>query len=260
MERILFPVDLSKPCERTAPVVAAWARQLGAEVRLLNVGDGGNLLAFAPAAWAGLKVSGLECEGNPADEIVNYAAKNAVSLIMMPTHGATGFRQLLLGTVTTGVLQDSQLPVWTTAHSEDLVGEGEPTTVPKKILCAVDCGPETTRVVRAAQALAAKLGAELAVVHSAPRPDPRFESGLADKAHWLVKSNAQEAYQKAIPEGPALEIVEGETLVAGVVEALTARQADLLVIGRGRLQGTLGRLRTNAHALIQAAPCPVLSF
>ncbi len=35
--------------------------------------------------------------------------------------------------------------------------------------------------------------------------------------------------------------------------------ADLIVIGRGVLHETLGRLRTHAHAIIRQAPCPVLS-
>jgi nucleotide-binding universal stress UspA family protein len=35
--------------------------------------------------------------------------------------------------------------------------------------------------------------------------------------------------------------------------------ADLILIGRGTLHGTLGRLRTHAYGIIRHAPCPVLS-
>jgi nucleotide-binding universal stress UspA family protein len=35
--------------------------------------------------------------------------------------------------------------------------------------------------------------------------------------------------------------------------------ADLVVIGRGALHETLGRLRTHAHAIIRQSLCPVLS-
>jgi hypothetical protein len=34
---------------------------------------------------------------------------------------------------------------------------------------------------------------------------------------------------------------------------------DLVVIGRGKVQETLGRLRTRAYGTIRHAPCPVLS-
>ena len=36
--------------------------------------------------------------------------------------------------------------------------------------------------------------------------------------------------------------------------------SDLVVIGRGVVRQTLGRLRTSAYAIIREAPCPVLSF
>jgi hypothetical protein len=35
--------------------------------------------------------------------------------------------------------------------------------------------------------------------------------------------------------------------------------ADLVVIGRGVLNGTLGRLRTHAYGIIRQSPSPVLS-
>ena len=41
--------------------------------------------------------------------------------------------------------------------------------------------------------------------------------------------------------------------------AREARSADLVIIGRGVMQETLGRLRTNVYAIIREAPCPVIS-
>jgi nucleotide-binding universal stress UspA family protein len=36
-------------------------------------------------------------------------------------------------------------------------------------------------------------------------------------------------------------------------------KADLVIIGRGMLDQSLGRLRTHSYAIIRQAPCPVLS-
>jgi hypothetical protein len=36
-------------------------------------------------------------------------------------------------------------------------------------------------------------------------------------------------------------------------------EADLLVIGRNPDPGKLGRLRTDAYAIIRQSPCPVIS-
>jgi hypothetical protein len=38
-----------------------------------------------------------------------------------------------------------------------------------------------------------------------------------------------------------------------------AANADLVLIGRGSISSTLGRLRTHAYQIIQRSPCPVIS-
>jgi len=53
-------------------------------------------------------------------------------------------------------------------------------------------------------------------------------------------------------------------VVAGAAPDVVREEAlqyktDLIVIGRGALQGTLGRLRTHSYGIIRNAPCPVLS-
>jgi nucleotide-binding universal stress UspA family protein len=44
-----------------------------------------------------------------------------------------------------------------------------------------------------------------------------------------------------------------------VKDKLDKSDADVLVIGRSRDTGVLGRLRTHAYALIRESPCPVIS-
>ena len=43
-------------------------------------------------------------EGNPADEIVNFAEKNGIELIVIGTFGKTGVQRFLLGSVAENVL------------------------------------------------------------------------------------------------------------------------------------------------------------
>ena len=50
-------------------------------------------------------------EGNPASEIVNFAEKNDVELIVMGTLGKTGVQRFLLGSVTENVVRHSKVPV-----------------------------------------------------------------------------------------------------------------------------------------------------
>jgi nucleotide-binding universal stress UspA family protein len=49
--------------------------------------------------------------GDPAEEIVRYAEKENVDLIIMATHGHTGLARLVLGSVAARVVASSVAPV-----------------------------------------------------------------------------------------------------------------------------------------------------
>lgn len=60
----------------------------------------------------GIAVKAEAIEGNrPGETIVDYARENGMALIVMATHGHTGFKKLLLGSVATRVLHESPAPV-----------------------------------------------------------------------------------------------------------------------------------------------------
>ena len=60
----------------------------------------------------GLKVKTVSMEANrPAETITEYAKKQGMELIIMATHGHSGFKKLLLGSVASGVLNQSPVPV-----------------------------------------------------------------------------------------------------------------------------------------------------
>jgi nucleotide-binding universal stress UspA family protein len=254
------------------------ARQLKAPVTILHVLDTEYLGLLEPTELDGIRAhvrNKLQCfpaaeleisdvrrelaEGSPASRIVDRAAGLEAPLIMMSTRGHTRFRQLLLGSVTAAVLHDADCPVWTDAHTDNNV---LPTAVWHSIVCAIDMGPLTPGVLQAASEFSKNTGASLHVVHSVPGIDPRFPSGTADRAHQYLIDKAREDFpghcQKAGVAMP-LEIVEDVGLVNGIVGAIAQHKADLLIIGRGVIQGPLGRLRTNAHELIRRSHCGVLS-
>ena len=60
----------------------------------------------------GIRVKTEAIEGNrPGETIVDYARDNGIGLIVIATHGHTGFKKLLLGSVATRVLHDAPVPV-----------------------------------------------------------------------------------------------------------------------------------------------------
>ena len=215
--------------------------------------------AFLQEELAQFKVRRLVIEGDPAHEIVALAHDEQASLIMMPTHGYGPFRRLLLGSVTAKVLHDTDCPVWTTAHAE------APGAVPgalKHIVCAVDLGPSSARALEWSARLAAEFGATLTLAHALVELDPRTEEYyFSPEWRKYVFDTAQAEIaklQQSAGTHAAVSLTRGAAPVA-VCQEVRKAEADLLVIGRASDAGVLGRLTSDAYAIIRQSPCPVVS-
>jgi nucleotide-binding universal stress UspA family protein len=284
IRHILFPIDFSERCCGAAPFVRAMAQRFGARITLMSVispfwqaasGDlsGATLVdtdemkrdlearlkdAFVKE-FASFAVNRVADVSDPAEAITRYAHTSDVDLIMMPTHGYGPFRSLLLGSVTSKVLHDAKCPVWTATHVEEppalthLAG--------RNILCAVDGTPQSAPLMQWASEFAKNTGAALRLVHAVSgiqgwperQLDREFEETLRRQARETI-----DKLQKSVDVAAPLCVAVGD--VAGAVrEEAERHNSDLLIIGRGALHGTMGRLRTHAYGIIRHAPCPVLS-
>lgn len=281
IRHILVPYDFSERCDLIAPSVAHMARQFDARVTLLSVvpplwqnSSSESKVAvtlFEPQrletalhqAWReqldGLKSDRTWQKGDPAAIITDFAHTKRADLIMMPTHGFGPFRSLLIGSVAAKVLHDARCPVWTAAHTEELPEPPEATD--RAVLCAVDGTSKSISLMKWAAEWAKAAGAELRFVHAVPKmtdaPILKSERTLQEEARKdaqaLVEKQRAEAgvdVPLSVPCGDVAHVVREEALRA---------HAGLVLIGRGVLHGTLGRLRTHAYGIIRQSPCPVLS-
>jgi nucleotide-binding universal stress UspA family protein len=66
----------------------------------------------------GIKVTHAVRIGNPVDEILRFAAEEKVSLIVMGTHGRTGIRAFVAGSVTERVIRNATVPVLSVRHHD----------------------------------------------------------------------------------------------------------------------------------------------
>jgi nucleotide-binding universal stress UspA family protein len=200
-------------------------------------------------------------EGDPAREIVDYALSHNVDLIVMATHGYPPFRRFLLGSVTAKVLHDARCPVCTGPHLEK--APNYENIVFRRVVCAIDLAKGSRAVLEWAGRFARAYGAELAILHVLPESlvrwgavyfDPEYRSQAAAAARDQI-GRLQEELQTS---GEVLiEIGDAPVVVSDVA---SRRKADLLVIGRGRESGLLGRLRANAYAILRESPCPVVTI
>lgn len=60
---------------------------------------------------SGVEVKEVVLDGYPSNEIINFAEKNKMNLIVMGTLGKTGFDKFLLGSVAEKVVRGSKVPV-----------------------------------------------------------------------------------------------------------------------------------------------------
>jgi len=50
-------------------------------------------------------------EGNPAEEIIKYSKNNGVDLIIMSTHGRSGFSRIVFGSVADKIIRQTETPI-----------------------------------------------------------------------------------------------------------------------------------------------------
>jgi nucleotide-binding universal stress UspA family protein len=135
IQKILHPTDLSPLSECAFRLACSLARDHGAKLIILNVRLPDILFSDTPyvlppdpqqlwETWQEellrlqpptptIAVEHLLKEGDPATEILRTAEENGCGLIVMGTHGRTGVRRLLMGSVAEQVLRSSACPVLT---------------------------------------------------------------------------------------------------------------------------------------------------
>lgn len=295
-KHILFPVDFSQQNCGIAPYVACMASRYAARVTMLHAMDlsvrpypgwsaygalidmpanmteqweqGRQALveqanqridSFLRSEFQGVATTRLAWEGAPADVIVEYAEKENVDLIMMPTHGYGPFRRFLLGSVTAKVLHDAKCPIWTSAHTPE---SPAPPAGYRNVLCAVDLTPNSLPLTKWAAEFSREHGAGLKLVHALPAAETRVGVDI-EGGRWraFLFDVAREELAKLQTEaGTNLEaVLEGGDVARVVRRATEENHADLLVIGRGVIHERLGRMRTHVYSIIREAPCPVIS-
>jgi nucleotide-binding universal stress UspA family protein len=213
--------------------------------------------ALRDSELAGLRVRTALLEGDPASRIVEFAHREQVGLIVIPTHGYGPFRRFILGSNTAKVLHDADCPVWTGAH---IAGTPSQPVALRHILCAVDLGAQSAKALAWAEWLRRLFGARLTLMHvtaAVPETADYSEEGWRASLRWAAEKELRRVLDAAASEADLL--VEAGEPARAICAAAARLKAGLLVIGRGSAAGVFGRLRTNSYAIIRQSPCPVVS-
>jgi nucleotide-binding universal stress UspA family protein len=217
----------------------------------------------------------LALEGRVHEMIVNRAAAQAAGLIVMGTHGRTGFNRLFLGSVTEKVVRTVTCPVLT-------VPPAAPSSLTspvafKRILCAMDFSPSSQEALEYALELGRQANGRVTVVHALEymEPEESLEPSAFDpcrqaavesrRRRQQLIDHARERLHAQLAKEPRTwceieEVVAINRAYKEILQRASASDADLIVMGA---QGTAGielmLYGSNTHRVVRAAPCPVLT-
>ena len=146
LAKLLVPTDFSEDSEQAARYAVELAKRFQAEIHCIHVVDipadllstsayymtgpsdqfidqireesKKNLEAFAGKNLEGAQVQTAFLEGSPFVEIIRYARDQQIDLVVIATHGRTGLKHVLFGSVAEKVVRKAPCPVLVVKREE----------------------------------------------------------------------------------------------------------------------------------------------
>jgi len=294
IERILCPVDFSEFSARALERAVRLGNWFDARVEVLHVipfvMPAGAGLPYFPAPVTattaqreqagkdldrfvepflgeGVPIETRVLEGDPWRLIRDEAEAIPADLLVMGTHGRSGFEHLLLGSVTEKVLRRAPCPVLTVGNVPPHPRKGP---LFRRILCAADLTAASERTLDMALSLAGENDARITLLHvveSVPgETGARLYLAVPEigPLRRELKDQARARLRQAVPDAArdfceVNERVEAGTAWREILDAAEEMDADLIVMG-AHAHGPIGRVffgSTSSH-VVRQAPCPVL--
>jgi nucleotide-binding universal stress UspA family protein len=176
----------------------------------------------------------------PADAIRRAAA--GADLIVMGTHGRSGFNRLMLGSVTERVLRESEVPV--------LAVRGDADAQPqiRHILCPVNDSDAARAALRKAAQLAACTGAVVTALHV---KEPGAKDSIDNLCGWIPG--------ELRPQCEIRELSTHGEVAREVIAMASELKVDLIVLGaRHKAFFDTSVIGANTIRMVRHAHSPVL--
>jgi len=252
-ERILVPLDGSELAQIALPYAEKLAGVLGSQLILIYVSESVDdqyhhmhhyLQQMVEAAKQNaeryldkqegrtIKVDSVILAGDPAEEIVKYAGKEDIGLIVMSTHGRSGIKRWAMGSVVDKVLRATRQPlalVRAKGARPDMLGERN---ILSKILVTLDGSKESEAVIPYIEELASKLKAEV-ILLQVIAPDYHIyaaggpEYGVyAEQQMESMKKSARDYLEEIITRLKQREVTAKAEIMLGTVAETIINFAD----------------------------------
>jgi nucleotide-binding universal stress UspA family protein len=222
------------------------------------------------ATDAGLTVVPALLEGDVVDSLARYAERHAADLVALTTHGRSGIRRALFGSVTDSLIRRVSCPILVARPHGALPTTYAPKTV-THILVPVDGSPESDKVLTDAAKLAKLTGARCTLLHlrhpellggiAAPDAlvdaDSRGADDDAERAH--LDRHAGLLRERGIEVATA--VLRVKDVKSAIIEYAGTHAVDLIAATTHARHG-LDRLMSGsiAAALLHDTMLPMLLF
>lgn len=294
VSRILCPVDLSDQSRHALDEAVALGRHYGASVTVLYVippivaavptldspaypayvytqdeleAIEREVRKFVEGEQGGQPIEISVVQGYVVSEIVATATALRADLIVLGTHGRTGFQRLFLGSATERVLARATCPVMAVPpRAAAAVPFGR--SMFTRVLCAIDFTPSSLKALDFATALVQEAGAALTlltVVETSGISEPALAQGLAPPdPNGLLLSAARAQLHALSAAGGSARAAPREVVLTGkpypaILQLARDEQSDLIVVGaHGGLASILG-IGSTANHIVRESTCPVVS-
>ena len=280
-QTILAPLDGSKLAEQVLPYARWLAAAYGASITLVRVTDpearlpftanqsASDYLKYTAASLAPSPVESVEKIGKPAEVIVETAKGDADCLIAMATHGLTGPRRWVLGSVASKVVQTADNPILLIRVTQDAAPLG-PFAL-RRVIVPLDGSGLAEKVLPYVRVLASKLKLDMQLVRTYSLPPDAYvvADGVIAQGPAQYRKNLHEESEKYLDGKVASLQADGISAVsATVIEGDAA--SELVELAEGPPQSLiamsthgrsgLGRwvLGSVAEKVVQHSRAPVL--
>jgi nucleotide-binding universal stress UspA family protein len=265
IKKILCPTDFSDQAYEALLAAADLAGDYSAELLVVHVVEslptllgGGNdpVAQFQECCWqkekegkellehlvnrrrlAKIKVKTLIEIGHPAIQILDWAEEYEVDLIVIATHGQTGWRRALLGSVTERIIKLTTRPVWIIQPKPPARSLVERAFMKlRTILCPTDFSESADEALKSAASLAGDYSAELLVAHVVESLS--FVPGAVPTIEAAAVKNLEAVVERLISTKVQVRhLVKCGQPAVQIVDLAEKNEADLIVIATHGLTG-----------------------
>lgn len=197
-------------------------------------------------------------KGDPADEISRLALEQKVDLIVTGTHGKSGFRRLLIGSVTEKLMKTIHCPLLVLSEADQ---PADPEIRLEKILVGCDFSPDSSISLNYGLDLALKFQSKLYLAHVIKPGDYEEKCQDVDNLRDLIKKQLLDLipYAYANPSPPETALLEGDPYKE-LINFAQGNHIDMIVLGiRGHTLWEKLMIGSTTDRVIRHYPCPVLA-